>query len=278
MFGYVVANAAQFTQEQRERYRAVYCGLCRAIGARSGQLARLSLTYDLSFLVLLLDSLEEPEQRSGANRCPTHPIKPQSWRSSRWTDFAADMNVALAYYKCLDDWQDDKNLTRLAFAKALKTAYNQIQTRWPEQCALIECVLSELSALEKADSADLDAASAAFGRLMAGLFAAPGGFFVPQLQSMGDALGRFIYVMDAVLDEEADRKRGRWNPAARFRAEQGGFEELPTLELLMGNCTMAFEQLPLEQDLDLLRNVLYSGVWSQWVKKNRKNVDRQEKR
>jgi hypothetical protein len=154
----------------------------------------------------------------------------------------------------------------------------RIVGRWPEQCGVIEESLGALGELERSDSADLDGASAAFGALMAELFAAPGGFFEPQLRQLGDGLGRFIYVMDAVLDEEADAKKGRWNPVKRFREEQGSFEALSTLEVLLGAGTMAFEQLPLEQDLDLLRNILYSGVWGQWVERNRKESDRRSKR
>ena len=57
MFGYVVADQANLKPEELERYRSAYCGLCRAIGRRHGQHARLVLTYDMTFLSLLLDSL-----------------------------------------------------------------------------------------------------------------------------------------------------------------------------------------------------------------------------
>ena len=279
MFGLVAANSAQLNEEQRGRYGAVYCGLCRALGERHGQRARLSLTYDLTFLVLLLDSLEEPELRRGEDRCVPHPLKKRPWRRSRWTDYAADMNLALAYHKCLDDWSDEKKVTRLAYAKALQSAYDRVKRDWPGQCALVEEQLRALGELEGQNSADLDAASACFGALMAGLLSAPGGFFEPQLRALGDALGRFIYVMDAVLDQEADAKTGSWNPVTRFREEHGSFQERPALELLIGDAAAAFERLPLEQDLDLLRNILYSGVWSQWVGRERKDKKRtQEKR
>lgn len=267
MFGYLVANRAILTPEQFERYRQVYCGLCRTIGDRHGQVPRLALTYDMTFLVLLLDSLEEPEQTMGRRPCPAHPFKQNGYRQSKWTDYSADMNVALAYYNCLDDWQDDRNLPRLAFAKALEPAYRRVQRDWPKQCALIESCLRELGELETGKSPDLDAVSSSFGRLMAGLFTPEeNSYWRETLARLGDQLGRFIYLMDAVLDESADQKKGRYNPVSAFRAANGSFFPLPTLELLIGEATRAFEVLPLEQDLDLLRNILYSGVWCQWVK------------
>ena len=37
------------------------------------------------------------------------------------------------------------------------------------------------------------------------------------------------------------------------------------------DCALAFERLPLEQDLDLLRNILYSGVWTKWISAKQRN-------
>lgn len=271
-----MANQALLTDEQMNRYRAVYCGLCRAIGQRHGQLPRMCLTYDMTFLVLLLDALNEPPLRTGKNGCLAHPVGRQDWRQSQWADYGADMNVALAYYNCLDDWQDDRNPVKYACAKVLRPAYHRVKEQWPEQCRLIETCLKELGELEQAESAELDRAAGCFGRLMAGLFAVRDDFWKDTLLTVGDRLGRFIYVMDAVLDEEQDRKKGRYNPVAAFRRKNGGFEALPVLEMLIGECTMAFETLPLEQDLDLLRNILYSGVWNQWVKARKNKKPSQE--
>ncbi len=265
MFGYVLANNASLDKEQMARYRACYCGLCRTIRTRHGQLCGLSLTYDMTFLILLLDSLYEPEQRQGENRCVVHPVRRQGWRHSQWTDYAADMNVALAYYNCLDDWEDDRNLPRYAYAKMLRPAYRRIQKQWPEACAHIEQCLAELAQFERDNSADLDGAAHCFGRLMAGLFRVKEDFWSDTLCRVGDALGQFIYVMDAAMDEEQNVKKGCYNPIAAFRKQYGDFDVIQALTLLIGECTMAFETLPLEQDLDLLRNILYSGVWTRWV-------------
>lgn len=269
MFGYVTADRTRLTPEQTERYRAVYCGLCRCIGQRHGQAARLCLTYDMTFLVLLLDSLDEPTLTTGKRPCMLHPFTPNGWRHSRWMDYGADMNVALAYHNCLDDWQDDHNFVKLFYALRLRGAYRRIKRRWGKQCDCIERSLRELNALERADSADLDGASACFGRLMAGLLTPDEScFFNDTLRTVGDCLGRFIYVLDAVLDEEADKKEGHYNPVTRFKGLHGDFSPRPALELLMGDCCLAFESLPLEQDLDILRNILYSGVWAKWTEAN----------
>lgn len=265
MFGYVVADQANLTPEELERYRGVYCGLCRRLGQRHGQHARMILTYDMTFLILLLGSLYEPEEQAGKNRCAPHPVRPRPWTVSSITDYAADMNVALAYYNSLDDWQDDKNVAKLAAAKSLERAYDRIRRDWPRQCQTIERELKTLSALEKESSPSLDQTCQSFGRLMAELFVLKEDHWSPTLRAMGDRLGQFIYLMDAVMDQKEDETRGHYNPILAFRQQYGPFDPMQTLTMLIGECTLAFERLPLEQDLGLLRNILYSGVWVQYA-------------
>jgi hypothetical protein len=257
--------------EQQQRYQAAYCGLCRAIGDRHGQKARLSLTYDMAFLVLLLESLYEPEQQQGEGRCAPHPVHPKAWSRSSVTDYAADMNVALSYYKCLDDWADDKSLPKLAYAKALKSRYCEIKTRWPRQCQAMEQELDALSALEEGKSPDLDGCCRCFGRLMGELFVYYEDRWSEDLRLLGEKLGQFIYLMDAVLDRQQDDKRGRYNPVTAFEAEYGTFSSFPVLTMLIGDGSLAFERLPLEQDLPLLRNILYSGVWIHYANARNQN-------
>ena len=79
MFGYVTANWKELTKEQRSRYSSIYCGICRGIRDQSGQLARISLSYDMAFLSALLMSLYEPEERSGKNSCAVHPVSKREW-------------------------------------------------------------------------------------------------------------------------------------------------------------------------------------------------------
>ena len=87
------------------------------------------------------------------------------------------------------------------------------------------------------------------------------------LYETGCALGRFIYIMDACLDLESDQKHGRYNPMAQ--KDKAEFESI--LTMLIGDCALEFEKLPLVQDLEILRNILYSGVWTRYrmVQKNK---------
>ena len=109
MFGFVTASCKELTKEQSDRYGGVYCGICRQIRDSASQGARLGLSYDMAFLALLLTSLYEPEETSGPLHCAAHPFRKRDWVDNEFIRYAADMNVALAYYKAMDDWFDDRN-------------------------------------------------------------------------------------------------------------------------------------------------------------------------
>ena len=62
MFGYVIPDRAGLSPEAQSRYRSAYCGLCRRIDALHGLRGRFSLSYDLTFLNILLCSLYEAKR------------------------------------------------------------------------------------------------------------------------------------------------------------------------------------------------------------------------
>ena len=272
MFGLVSANYKELTQEQRSRYGSVYCGICLGIRQQSGELCRLGLSYDMAFLALLHMSLYEPEEVSGKNACLLHPVKRRPWIRCDAISYAADMNVALAYYKFLDDWQDDRNVSARAMAKALEKPAREIAARYPRQCAAIESCIAELSSLEAENCPNPDLPAASFGRLMAELLVLHEDHWESCLRQMGDALGRFIYLMDAALDYRRDCKKNRYNPyRAMGQPDPQRWEEY--LVNTMGRCTEAFERLPLVQDKALLDNILYSGVWVQYRGRGKERKD-----
>lgn len=265
MFGYVMANKDALSEEERIRFGAYYCGLCRTLGHRYGTLGRLSLSYEMTFLSALLTSLYEPETVMGNERCLLHPRKKQKHLSNAYIDYAADMTIVLTYHKARDDWKDDRSLVGYSRARSLRNAYKRIESQYPRQLAQVTASLEELDKLEKAGCSALDPLVNAFGDLLGELFVYHKDMWSDTLRKLGAAMGRFIYLMDAYDDLESDRKHGRFNPLLSC-CEQTDFEQrtLDNLQLLLGEGTVAFEQLPLVQDLGILRNVLYSGVWTRY--------------
>ncbi len=275
MFGYVLALEEQLTKEEWQRYRGAYCGLCRTLGMQFGQRARLTLTYDMTFLVLLLSSLYEPQEYHDSARCLPHPLHPRDYWHNDVTRYAAAMNMVLAYEKQQDDWQDDKNPAALAFSHLLKQAGAQAAAAYPRQYSAIRAGLDTLTALEWSNDEDPDAAANCFGRLMAEIFCWKEDRWSPYLSQMGMALGRFIYLMDAWEDLEADMKKGRYNPL-KPQAGRPDFDEWvgEMLIMILGDCTQAMEQLPLVQDVEILRKILYAGVWNRYARKLKQKKER----
>ena len=268
MFGNLIAASNVLEEEQLRRYKAVYCGLCRSLQRCFGQSARLTLNYDMSFLVLLLGSLYEPEEHSDARRCPRHPFEAQAFAVSEISDYAANMNIAMAYLKCLDDWNDDRRLTAWAEARVLKADYDKVKETYPRQCGAIEKALRELSALEDERREDPDAAAACFGAMMREVFVCREDRWADTLRPMADALGRFVYLLDAAMDLDEDITRGRYNP---FRSLYGDADNetrfRDILRMQLGECIYWFDKLPLVQDVSLLKNILCVGLWSAFNQK-----------
>lgn len=276
MFGYVTANWKELTDPEKERYGAVYCGICRGIRDGASQVARLGLSYDMAFLALLLMSLYEPEERSGRNHCPVHPLHRKPWIDNEYVRYAADMNTALAYYKALDDWEDDGSHRGKLFAGALADAYTAIEARWPRQCGAIEGCIRELSRMEREGERNPDLPAACFGFLMAELMVYREDLWERNLRELGFHLGRFIYLADAVLDYDADEKKGSYNPFLAHGEGKNPAQWEEFLVLAMARCTESYEKLPLVQDKALLDNILYSGVWIRYRTKTKEEGQHDE--
>ena len=263
MFGYILPNLESLGEEEKLRYHAVYCGVCRSIRARYGQRCRLTVSYDMTFLAMVLGSLYEPEEHASQKRCPVHPLQPRQVAQSEFTDYAADLSVAMAYHKCLDDWRDDHSAKARAAAVALEMPYRKAKRRSIEEAALGESDDSRVpEGCLAGGVVNLDAAANRFGILLGSLFAYKDDFWATDLRRFGARLGKFVYVMDAVMDLRQDQETGSYNPFSSSDRSIEDFRE--DLELLAAATADAFERLPLERDVHVLRSVLYSGIWQRY--------------
>ena len=275
MFGYLTADRAFLTPEEDARYLGAYCGLCRNLRMRYGQAAGLTLNFDQCFLILLLQSLYEADESSGEDPCLIHPVKRQPWWECRFTDYAADMNIALSYLKLLDNWEDDGSLLSVSAAGVLKSAYRRVQGLWPRQCEAMERSIGDLREIERANLEDPDAAAETFARLMADLFVYQNDRWEPDLRRMGAALGRFLYITDAAMDLDSDTARNCYNPFRRRygRADNGDFFR-SVLQMLLADSLQAFDRLPLVSDAGILKNILCMGLWTEFNEKYKTDKDK----
>lgn len=273
MFGYLMANGSELSKQQRRRYSAIYCGICRNIRDTASHTARLGLRYDMAFLALLLMSLYEPEEYGGSHACILHPLRP--WTDNEYIRYAADMNVALAYYKCKDDIEDDGALGAKLMAPVFEAGMDGVRQRYPRQCRAIEEGIAQLAQLEKDGCNSPDQVAGCFGQLMAQLLTYRQDLWEPTLHEMGMALGRFIYLADAAVDYRRDKKKDRYNPflAMGMGEDWQAWEQY--LVLAMGRCTDYYERLPLVQDKAILDNILYSGIWLEYRRRQGRQASRE---
>ncbi len=281
MFGYITVDPTHLSQEGQERYRHWYCGLCQSLYERLGQMGRAVLSNDLTFLCILLSSVYEPEQRDDTRLCPVHPLKKRQIRRTSMTEYCADMNLLLAYYKCLDNERDEKRSGQKRLCRILEKETVRLRDIYPEKDRIIQDTLEKIHHLEDAESQDVDLLCRLSGEMLGEVFAFRNDIFAPLFRRAGHALGQFVYLSDAWEDYDEDMKKGRFNPLRQFH-DQPGYEDtvFDAMSGMLGEAVAAVRLLPVEQDLDLVEHVLFKGVFYRYnlcmqkrLKKNEKPED-----
>ena len=301
MFGYVTVNRPEMKVKELELYRSYYCGLCHALHERYGRRGQMLLSYDGTFLAILLTGLYEPKESERMVRCVVHPAVRHKETSNCYVNYAADMNVLLSYRKAVDDWRDERKPSARALAMLLHGDYCRIRDRYPRQ---ERALAKNIRLLHRMEKQGMDKAGEEKGRdggsgtdrlfaVLAGIENAAGytGAFLAEmcvprrdrwerdLRTIGFYLGKFIYLIDAYDDLETDAKKGNFNPLLPLKElDEAHFEE--TLkEMLLDTaacCCRGFERLPIIKNVELLRNTLYSGIWVRFqqvqTKKNGKQT------
>jgi hypothetical protein len=281
MFGYVRINKPELKVKDYNKYKAYYCGLCRTLKERYGRFGQMTLTYDMTFLIILLTSLYESDTKAEQHRCMVQPKK-HPMLLNEITEYVADMNIALTYHHFRDDWQDEKSIAGLAGAGVLKGKYKKIFSKYPRQCEAICKCLEQLQTYEQNNEKEIDKVAGCFGEIMAEIFVYRQDRWEESLRKAGFYLGKYIYIIDAYDDLDKDRKQNSYNPFSEI-CETDTFEEecRNMLTMMIAATTAELERLPCVQDIDILRNILYEGIWSAYdaiqIKKNNSNSNNETK-
>lgn len=281
MFGYININRSQLTKEDQKVYQSYYCGLCQKLRESCGTKGQMLLNYDMTFLIVLLTGLYEINPQKQEFTCPIHPTRKQTAWINEVTDYAADMNLILGYHNLEDDWKDEHAYTKKAFAKMLQKDYQRIRKKYGRQVKAVEDYMEKLALAEERQEENLDVIAGLTGEMMGEIFDWKCDEWSEELHCLSFYMGKFIYLMDAYEDIEKDRKRKRYNPLSHMADQcQEGFETFCRLMLtsMVSECARSFERLPILMHADILRNVLYSGVWSRYEYLQLKKQKQQEKK
>ncbi len=261
MFGYLTTNYTELSKPDNQRYRSWYCGLCNRLFAGYGNTGRKTLTYDFTFITILLSGVYPQKNTVIQESCPLHLLKKHEAIYNSFSEYCADMNIYLSYYKFLDDVADDNSASARRNADKLLNWVRAIEEKYPQKCEVIRQQLHQISLIEKDNILNPDLGAGHFGRLMGELLKVNDN---EDLERLGFHLGRFIYLLDAVIDLKDDLKKGRYNPLTAF--ENTSFEEM--LLMVMEDVDAAYRKLNINEVI--LENIIYSGIWSKYDLHKRK--------
>lgn len=273
MLGYVTADKPELKMREFEIYNGYYCGVCKSIARRYGQLPRMVLSYDAAFLALLVAGLYKDEDDPEREHCIIHPIKKKTIVDNAAIDYAGDVMLILAWYKLLDDAHDEGRLYAKAAVKTMGRVYRKLRKARPQLCEKVSENLKSLTKLEGEKCSNLDEAAETFAKIMEAIFEEgplPEGFKERQvLQRIGYHLGKWIYLMDAIDDIEENIESGAYNPLLyRFRYEPGESDfkgriiETCRFNLFhyLGEIGKAVDLLGIKKNRGIIENVVYKGL------------------
>lgn len=272
MFGYVTPCMMELKMKDYEKFKAYYCGLCKSIKKHSGNLPRMVLNYDMTFLAVLADSFESKDSSFSKELCLRHPLKKRLVLDDNpCLEYAAFCNTALAYYKLLDNIQDDNSIKSKVYSRFLKRYVNKFSEALTPHLVFMEKKLHELYSME-ADfkGRQLDELSHPFAELTGFILSSVNENEKNNLYTLGYNLGKWIYIIDAFDDLEEDMKKGKFNAInASCNTNNLSFFEFSSsikdrMDFILTNCgRQCFEilnKLELKKNYDLLYNILQFGL------------------
>jgi hypothetical protein len=260
MFGYIGTIESELKVREAASYKSWYCGLCQCMKRRYGPFSTLFLQYDCAFLALLFSG--ELGETVDAKRCHClhrcHDPRRKYRLETPALRFSAAVNVLLAYYKCLDDWLDERDVVKGVAALLLRRAVRLAGRDYPELQARTERFFQDQTAMERDDGRP-DAAADPTGKYLeslADMLPFPEAEKLP-LKWLLYNLGRWIYLMDAWDDRDRDGRKGAFNPylKANVSQEDAAFGLYASLE----EAHKAFDLLSPSRDRGLMENVLTLG-------------------
>ena len=271
MFGYVLPDKPNMFMKDYAQYRAFYCGLCKSIGKKCSQPMRFTTNYDITFLNVLYHSVFDKEVEIKKEGCILNPfVKKPIVKDDELTRDIIDVNNILGHYKCVDDILDNKSKTKWMFDKMLlKKHYRRSKKRFGKIDSIVSAGYDKLRALEKDNCASVDRVADPFANIMKKvtkeLFKEK---YNEDLGNMMYALGKWIYIVDAIDDIDTDYKEKKFNlflvQYDYIDKKTFLIEKHDELEFVLKNCentiSESFNNIKLTRYEGVLTNILWYGI------------------
>lgn len=271
MFGYVKPFKPLLRVCEYDTYKAVYCGLCKQLSHSYGPFARLTLSYDFTFLALLDMAYREQAPAFKNENCLFNPLKKRPCcQRDEGLHFSASCAMLMLYYKLMDNIQDEAYPQKLIYYMALpmvRRAYRKARADFSKIDGFIAQQMKIQALLEQNKCSCIDEACEPTAKLLSAIFQS-----LTQddkqnriLERFGYFLGRWIYMADALDDLEEDVTKGRYNVFSYqekngMKIEEIRNEAILSLNLTIGELIKTFDLLEFKRYRDILGNVINYGL------------------
>ena len=268
MFGYIQPDAPYLFKKDETLYKALYCGLCKSIGAGCGQRARSALTYDMAFMSALVHNIRHQDVNIKRAHCVLHCIRKRPIAEvDDITVMLGCINTALAYYKLCDDKADGdkKGILRHLYKKGYKRAAKKHK----RAVQIISISMRAQSEVEKAGCKVIDMAAEPTASMMRELsIYVLGEYSTPETEGLFYDIGKWVYLIDALDDYDKDVKKHRFNvlynafgAESKAQAVQKNREELTFLfDSLFADMRMRISKIDFGFNRDLTDNIILRGI------------------
>lgn len=269
VFGYVRAAKPELKVKEYEAYKAIYCSLCRCLGKQYGILSRLTLSYDFTFLALLNMALSDSCDGFERKRCTFNPLKKCNYcTNEKALEMPAAAAMIMLYYKLKDNISDEKGIKKIGYLCLLplfSSAHKKAAKRYPQTEKTVSEYIERQAVLEAQCCPELDRVADPTAEALAEILQLCSENEVQKrvLKRLGYCIGRYIYILDAACDFEADVKSGAYNPF-KYRASENGEAvadmAVPQLYFCANEAGKAFELLDIKKYKSILGNIIYLGL------------------
>lgn len=273
MFGYVNILKDELKIKDYNIFRAYYCCLCKTLGKHNGIVSRFGLSYDMTFLLIVLAAISDNEFEFCPQRCIAHPLNRHlTAQQNELSEYVADVSCMLVYLKAKDDFYDERSIKGLAGMALYKPCVRYSRKRYADIYSSLTKYLLELSELEAQNCAEVDMVADRFAKICEIIFS----YTTKSNESrtlawLGYNIGRWIYVIDAFSDISKDYKEHSYNPflaGADIKGDLDGYIKKtaraiePSLNINLANIGAAYELLNIKRNDAILRNIIYDGIRS----------------
>lgn len=271
MFGYIKINKPEMKVKEYEAYRGLYCSLCRSLGKNFGILSRLTLSYDITFLLLvrLSLSLTVPEFKKG--RCPFNPSKMCNYclNADEELRFSAAVSMMLFYYKVKDNIADGSFFRKTMMYLILPYAYlkyRKAEKMYPDLAEIIKKGMINQNETEKSKTPLTDKAAHESADILGKIFSYGLSGENDNSYRFGYGFGKFVYLADAADDIEKDIKNKSYNPfVEKYKLTKAPDDEIKseiegTLNMCAAVAAEAFEETEKKTLTPIVENIIYDGL------------------